>query len=61
MERSELTVRSFADLLGSDAPAPGGGSTAALYMNGMHYKSKYIFNLGKYGYDPLPEDNSDGL
>ena len=38
-----------------------GGSTAALYMNAMHYKSKYIFNLGKYGYDPLPEDSSDGL
>ena len=27
---SELTVRSFADLLGSNAPAPGGGSAAAL-------------------------------
>ena len=30
MELSELTVSSFANLLGSDAPAPGGGSTAAL-------------------------------
>ena len=30
MELSELTVRSFANLLGSNAPAPGGGSTAAL-------------------------------
>ena len=30
MELSELTVRSFANLLGSDAPAPGGGSVAAL-------------------------------
>lgn len=30
MELSELTVRSFANLLGSDAPAPGGGSAAAL-------------------------------
>lgn len=30
MELSEMTVRSFADLLGSDAPAPGGGSAAAL-------------------------------
>lgn len=30
MELTELTVRSFADLLGSNAPAPGGGSTAAL-------------------------------
>lgn len=33
-----------------------GGSTAALYMNGMRYRSKYIFNLGKYGIDPVPED-----
>ena len=30
MELSELTVRSFANLLGSEAPAPGGGSAAAL-------------------------------
>ena len=30
MELTELTVRSFADLLASNAPAPGGGSTAAL-------------------------------
>ena len=30
MQRAELTVRGFADLLGSDAPAPGGGSAAAL-------------------------------
>lgn len=30
MELCELTVESFANLLGSDAPAPGGGSAAAL-------------------------------
>ena len=30
MELSELTVRDFTALLGSDAPAPGGGSAAAL-------------------------------
>ncbi len=30
-ELSDLTVRSFADLVASDAPAPGGGSVAALY------------------------------
>lgn len=30
MELSELTVRSFSNLLGSDAPAPGGGSASAL-------------------------------
>lgn len=34
-----------------------GGSTAVLYMNGMRYRSRYIFNLGKYGIDPVPEDN----
>ena len=28
MQLAELTVRGFADLLGSDAPAPGGGSAA---------------------------------
>lgn len=30
MQLSELTVRSFADLLCSNAPAPGGGSASAL-------------------------------
>lgn len=30
MTLSDLPVRGFADLLGSDAPAPGGGSAAAL-------------------------------
>ena len=30
MELSELTVASFTNLLASNAPAPGGGSTAAL-------------------------------
>lgn len=30
MELSQMTVQGFADLLGSDAPAPGGGSAAAL-------------------------------
>lgn len=30
MELSELTVQKFTDILGSDAPAPGGGSAAAL-------------------------------
>ena len=30
MKLSELTVNEFSDLLGSDAPAPGGGSAAAL-------------------------------
>ena len=31
MQLAELTVRGFADLLGSAAPAPGGGSAAGNY------------------------------
>ena len=31
MKLAELRVREFADLVASDAPAPGGGSAAALY------------------------------
>lgn len=31
MELSDLSVRKFTDLLGSDAPAPGGGSAAAIH------------------------------
>ena len=30
MELAELTTRGFSELLASDAPAPGGGSAAAL-------------------------------
>jgi formiminotetrahydrofolate cyclodeaminase len=30
MKLSEMTVKAFADMLASDAPAPGGGSAAAL-------------------------------
>ena len=36
MQLAELTVRGFADLLGSDAPAPGGGSAAALAAKGWN-------------------------
>lgn len=42
MQLSELTVRGFADLLGSDAPAPGGGSAAALHNNSEQC-NKYRF------------------
>ena len=31
MKLAELTVTGFADIVSSDAPAPGGGSCAALY------------------------------
>lgn len=33
-----------------------GGTTAVLYMNALKYREKYIFNLGKYGFDPIPND-----
>ena len=31
MKLAEMTVTGFADTVASDAPAPGGGSCAALY------------------------------
>ena len=31
MKLADLTVTGFADIVASDAPAPGGGSCAALY------------------------------
>lgn len=33
-----------------------GGTTAALYINHLQYKERYIFELGKYGYDDVPEE-----
>ena len=30
MKLAELTIKDFVDVLGSDAPAPGGGSVSAL-------------------------------
>lgn len=33
-----------------------GGTTAALYMNNLRYREKYIFNLGKYGFDSEVEE-----
>ena len=30
MKLTEMTVKEFADVMGSDAPAPGGGSASAL-------------------------------
>lgn len=33
-----------------------GGTTAVLYMNDLKYRKKYVFNLGKYGFDPIPND-----
>lgn len=33
-----------------------GGTTAVLCMNNLRFREQYIFNLGKYGYDPIPEE-----
>jgi len=33
-----------------------GGTTAVLYMNGLCFRDRYIFDLGKYGIDPLPNE-----
>jgi hypothetical protein len=33
-----------------------GGTTGVLMMNNLKFREKYIFNLGKYGFDPLPEE-----
>ena len=36
-----------------------GGCTAVLYMNGLEYKERLVFDLGKYGHDPVPVDNEE--
>lgn len=36
-----------------------GGCTAVLYMNGMHYRDRLVFDLGKYGTDPVPTDDEE--
>lgn len=33
-----------------------GGCTAVLYMNGLKYRKRYVFDLGKYGSSPIPTD-----
>lgn len=33
-----------------------GGTTAVLVINNLKFREKYIFNLGKYGFDPVPEE-----
>lgn len=32
-----------------------GGTTAVLYLNNLRFKETQIFNLGRYGFDPIPE------
>ena len=36
-----------------------GGCTAALYMNGLNYRERLVFELGKYGIDPVPTDEEE--
>lgn len=36
-----------------------GATIAALYMNGLKYKSSCVFQLGKYGKDPIPYEESN--
>ena len=33
-----------------------GGTTAALILNDRKYNESYVFQLGKYGFDPIPEE-----
>lgn len=33
-----------------------GGTTGVLVMNNLKFRNKHIFNLGKYGYDPIPKE-----
>ena len=58
MELSELTVRSFANLLGSDAPAPGGGAIAALSGAFGAALAAMVgsLTLGKKGYESVQEE-----
>lgn len=36
-----------------------GGCTAVLYMNGLQYREHKVFDLGKYGKDPIPKDGEE--
>jgi glutamate formiminotransferase / formiminotetrahydrofolate cyclodeaminase len=54
----DLSVTAFTDLLASDAPAPGGGSTAALCGSLSAALSTMVANLtyGKKGYEQFDEE-----
>lgn len=36
-----------------------GGCTAVLYMNGLNYQDRLVFDLGKYGSNPVPTDDEE--
>ena len=63
MELSELTVSSFANLLGSDAPAPGGGSAAALAGSLGAARSAMVsaLTLGRKKYADVQELAQEGF
>jgi glutamate formiminotransferase/formiminotetrahydrofolate cyclodeaminase len=58
---ADLTVKSFVDLTSSDAPAPGGGSVAALMASSSAALAAMVANLtvGKKGYKTVQDDMKD--
>ncbi len=58
---ADLTVKSFVDLTSSDAPAPGGGSVAALMASSAAALAAMVANLtvGKKGYKKVQDEMKD--
>jgi glutamate formiminotransferase/formiminotetrahydrofolate cyclodeaminase len=58
---ADLTVKSFVDLTSSDAPAPGGGSVAALMASSAAALAAMVANLtvGKKGYKQVQDEMKD--
>lgn len=59
----ELTVDNFIKELGSNSPAPGGGSVAALSASLASALNSMVFNLtiGKKAYNELEEDKKNAI
>ena len=55
---SELTIKEFLEKIGSDSPAPGGGSVAALSAALAASLAEMVANLtiGKKGYDDVEDE-----
>ncbi len=55
---SELTIKEFLEKIGSDSPAPGGGSVAALSAALAASLTEMVANLtiGKKGYDDVEDE-----
>ncbi len=58
---ADLTVKSFVDLTSSDAPAPGGGSVAALMASSAAALASMVANLtvGKKAYKDVDDEMKD--